>query len=64
MQRLTSSPVINDVNVHHPDVALLFVIDIMDAAYERIAAGISPEEREPVIEECADLLYRYLFSKM
>jgi AcrR family transcriptional regulator len=64
MQRLTSSPVIDDVNVRHPDVALLFVIDIMDAVYERIAAGIAPEERESVIEECTDLLYRYLFSKM
>ncbi|MCK9169501.1 MAG: TetR/AcrR family transcriptional regulator [Treponema sp.] len=63
MQLFTTSPVLDDVHVHHPDVALLFVIDIMDAAYERIAAGGTPEEREAVIQECTDLLYRYLFSR-
>ncbi|MFA6856902.1 MAG: hypothetical protein WCR31_06815 [Treponema sp.] len=50
MQLFTTSPVLNDVHVHHLDIALLFVIDIMDAAYERIAAGILPEEREAVVE--------------
>ena len=63
MQLFTTSPVLNDVHVHHLDIALLFVIDIMDAAYERIAAGILPEEREAVVEECTDILYRYLFSE-
>jgi len=63
-KQLNKSPVIKDIHVCHPDVALLFVIDIMDAAYERISAGLSPDEQEAVVEECTDILYRYLFSKM
>ena len=63
-QQLHASPVVEDIHVCHPEVALLFVIDIMDAAYERIAAGISPDEQTAVVDECTDILYRYLFSKM
>jgi AcrR family transcriptional regulator len=63
-QQLNKSPVVKDIHVCHPEVALLFVIDVMDAAYERIAAGILPDEREAVVAECTDLLYRYLFAKM
>jgi len=60
---LAASPVLKDTRVKHPDIALLLVIDIMDATYERIASGVFPEEREAVVEECTDALYRYLFME-
>lgn len=59
---LDSSEMINDVRVKHKDIALLFVIDMIDCTYERIFYAGSPDEKKAAAEECTDAIYRYLFQ--
>lgn len=61
MKSIKNSPIISDVTVKHPQIALLFVIDMMDATYERIANRNNTENKEDIIEECFDAIYKYLF---
>jgi AcrR family transcriptional regulator len=56
---ISKSVMINDIKVRQPQTALLFTIDIVDAAYDMIES--EPDFKEAVIDECADAIYKYLF---
>lgn len=61
MESIENSPMTGDLRVKHPGIALLFVIDMMDATYDRIESGDWAANREDVVEECVDAIYKYLF---
>jgi AcrR family transcriptional regulator len=61
MESIESSSMIADLTVKHPQIAVLFVIDMVDATYDRIASGDQIGNKEDVIEECFDAIYKYLF---
>jgi hypothetical protein len=61
MESIGSSPMINDLKVKHPQIALLFIIDMVDSTYDRIASGDKTDNTEDVMEECFDAVYKYLF---
>jgi AcrR family transcriptional regulator len=61
MESIGSSPIINDLKVKHPQIALLFIIDMVDSTYDRIASGDKTDNTEDVMEECFDAVYKYLF---
>lgn len=61
MESIESSPMIADLTVKHPQIALLFVIDMVDSTYERIASGNQTGDKEDVLQECFDAIYKYLF---
>lgn len=61
MESIGSSLMMNDLKVVHPQIALLFVIDMIDSTYDRIASGDPAQSREDVIDECVDAIYKYLF---
>lgn len=61
MESAENSPMIADLTVKHPQIALLFVIDMVDATYDRIASGNQTGNREDIVEECFDAIYKYMF---
>lgn len=61
MKSIGSSPMINDIKVKHPQIAVLFIIDMVDSTYDRIASDDKTDNKEDVIEECFDAVYKYMF---
>ena len=61
MDSIKNSLMINDLKVKHPQIAVLFIIDMVDSTYDRIASGDQTDNKEDVIEECFDAVYKYLF---
>ena len=61
MDSIGSSLMMNDLKVTHPQIALLFVIDMVDSTYDRIAGGNPAQRSEDIIDECVDAVYKYLF---
>lgn len=60
VKSIESSPMKADLKVKHLRTALLFIIDIVDAAYDRIASEGQSDNKEETIEECFSILYKYL----
>jgi hypothetical protein len=54
---------INDLKVKNPQIAILMVTDIINFTYDRIAGenGCQEENKDDIIEECFDIVYKYLF---
>lgn len=61
METFEKSLMINDLKVKHPQIALLFIIDMVDATYDRIANGDQTNSKEDIVEECFDAVYKYMF---
>lgn len=61
MDSIGSSLMMHDLKVMHPQIALLFVIDMIDSTYGRIANGDPAQRSEDIIDECVDAVYKYLF---
>lgn len=61
MDSISSSLIMQDLKVQHPQIALLFLIDMVDSTYDRIASGEESQRNEDVIDECVDAIYKYLF---
>ena len=61
MDSIGTSLMMNDLKVRHPKIAFLFLIDMIDSTYDRIANGDPVQCREDVIDECVDAVYKYLF---
>lgn len=53
-------PIVNDLKVGHPRTALLLTIDLMDSVYDRLTCENPTDEREDIIEEYVDAVYKYL----
>lgn len=60
MESIGGSLMMRDLKVKHPQIALLFIIDMVDATYDRISGG-DQTDNEAIIEECLDAIYKYLF---
>jgi len=60
MESIGGSLMISDLKVKHPQIALLFIIDMFDATYDHIAGG-DQMDKEAIIEECLDAVYKYPF---
>lgn len=61
MESIGQSLMIRDLRVKHPQIAFLFIIDMVDATYDRTADEEPLYRKEDVIEECFDAIYKYLF---
>ncbi len=63
MEFIHNSAMIHDLKVKNPRIAMLMVIDIVNFTYDRIADGNEhqAENKDDIIEECLDLIYKYLF---
>lgn len=63
MKSIENSPMINDLKVKNPQIAILMVTDIVNFTYDRIAGenGCQEENKDDIIEECFDIVYKYLF---
>lgn len=61
MESIESSLMMKDLKVKHPQIAVLFIIDMIDSTYDRIVSEDMADCKEAVIEECIDAIYKYLF---
>lgn len=64
MKSIEHSAMIHDFKVKNPRIAMLMVTDIVNFTYDRIAneSEHQAENKDDIIEECLDLIYKYLFS--
>lgn len=60
MESFEHSPMMHDLKVKNPRIALSLITDIMDSTYERITSAAQTEDKESIIEECCDAIYKYL----
>ena len=60
MESIENSPMMHDLKVKNPQIALLLTTDIMDSTYDRITSATQTEDKESIIEECLDAIYKYL----
>lgn len=61
MESIKTSLLMREIKVKHPEIAILFVIDMVDSAYDRLTGEEHTGEREDIIDECFDAIYKYLF---
>ncbi|MCI1952708.1 MAG: TetR/AcrR family transcriptional regulator [Clostridiales bacterium] len=63
MKSIENSPMINDLKVKNSRIAILMVTDIVNFTYDRIAGENEYQEdnKNDIIEECFDIVYKYLF---
>ncbi len=61
MESIRSSLVMRELKVKHPQIAILFVIDMVDSTYDQLTREEHAGEREDIIDECFDAIYKYLF---
>lgn len=60
MEAVEHSRMKRDMRVRHPQIALLLLIDLVDATYERISDKDGSYAKEDVVEECLDAVYKYI----
>lgn len=60
MDFIENSPMTDDLKVKNLRIALLLTTDIMDSTYDRIIGAVQTKDKESLIEECQDAIYKYL----
>lgn len=60
MESIENSPMMYDLKVKNPRIALLLTTDIMDSTYDRITSTAQTEDKKSIIEECLNAIYKYL----
>ncbi len=60
MESIESSPMMHDLKVKNSRIALLLTTDIMDSTYERVTGTAQASDKESIVEECLDAIYKYL----
>lgn len=60
MESIENSPMMHDLKVKNPRIALSLTTDIMDSTYDRVTSAAQIEDKERIIAECLDAIYKYL----
>lgn len=60
VKSIENSPMKADLKVKHLRTAILFIIDIVDAAYDRMYDEKQADQKDEIIEECFNIIYKYL----
>ncbi len=60
LESIERCPMVNDLKVTHPRTALMITIDLMDSVYDRLACENPTDNREDIIEEYVEAVYKYL----
>ncbi len=60
LESIERCPMINDLKIRHPRTALLITIDLMDSVYDRLSCENPTGDREDILEEYVDAVYKYL----
>ena len=51
----------DDLKVNNPEIAILILSDLTDAALDRITYGDNSVNKEEILDECIEAMYKYLF---